>query len=71
MGYDSGKEPHTLGDGKVARETEKALLIRIDDKEIWVPKSVIHDDSEVFDMGDNCEGTVVVHRWWAEKNNHA
>ncbi len=71
MGFNnSGNEAHTLGDGKITRESDKALLIKIGDKEIWVPKSVIHDDSEAFDM-KNAEGTVVVKRWWAEKNGHA
>jgi len=70
MRDDRGNEPHTLGDGKIIRETDKALLIRANDKDIWVPKSVVHDDSEVFDM-ENDEGTVVVKRWWAEKNGHA
>jgi hypothetical protein len=67
---DSGNEPHTLGDGKIVRETDKAFLVRVDDKEIWVPKSCVHDDSEVYDM-ENDEGTIVVKRWWAEKNGHA
>ena len=70
MRDDRGNEPHTLGDGKIISETDKALLIRVNDKDIWVPKSVVHDDSEVFDM-ENDEGTVVVKRWWAEKNGHA
>lgn len=70
MRDDIGNEPCTLGDGKIIRETDKAVLARVNDKDIWVPKSCIHDDSEAFDM--NCdEGTIVVKRWWAEKNGHA
>jgi hypothetical protein len=66
---DSGNEPHALGDGKIMRETDKAVLVRIGDKEIWVPKSCIHDDSEAHSLEAN-EGTVVVKRWWAEKNGY-
>jgi hypothetical protein len=72
MREDSGSEPCTLGDGTIIRETEKAVLARIDDKEIWIPKSCIHDDSEAFSTEkDQNEGTIVVKRWWAEKNGHA
>lgn len=72
MGFrnDDGSEPVTLGDGKITRETAKAVLAKIGDQEIWVPKSCIHDDSEAFDM-ENAEGTIVVKRWWAEKEGHA
>jgi hypothetical protein len=70
MGFrDSGNEPHTLGDGKIARETDKAFLIKIGEREIWVPKSCVHDDSEVF-SAENNEGTVIVKHWWSEKEGH-
>lgn len=51
----------------VAAATGKALLINIENEERWVPISVIHDNSEVFDNEDNSEGTLVVKAWWAEK----
>lgn len=53
---------------KVKRESDKALLVLIPDidtEPVWVPKSVIHDDSEVY-----CEGTsgvLAVKTWWAEE----
>lgn len=50
------------------RETLKALLVVIDGSELWVPKSVVHDDSEVFDAKDNDSGKLVLKRWWAEQN---
>ena len=47
-------------------ETPKALRVRLSGgAEIWAPKSVIHDDSEVYKMGT--DGTLVVQRWFAEK----
>lgn len=61
-----------LGNGKCLRETEKALLVELEDhdnREVWIPKSVIHDDSEVFDSEKNAEGSVVVQEWWAMKEN--
>lgn len=54
------------------RETDRALLIELqptDDEldrvERWIPKSLVHDDSEVFDAGEHAEGTLVVEGWWA------
>lgn len=48
-------------------ETAKALLVRIGTKEKWVPKSVIHDDSEVFDLTAAAQSKLVVLGWWARK----
>lgn len=49
------------------KETDKAILVEIDDsgEEKWIPKSVISDDSEVYERGT--EGTLVVHEWFAER----
>lgn len=49
----------------VITETAKAILVNVDEKEIWCPKSAIHDDSEVYKMGTS--GTLIVQQWWAEK----
>lgn len=66
---DEGAEPVEVA--RIAhckRETEKALLVEDDDgAEHWIPKSVVHDDSEVFDAGKNADGRLVVKRWFAEK----
>ena len=64
----SGDDPVTIGEVTVTVETDKALLCHIDDdsnREMWVPKSVVHDDSEAWKKGDN--GKLVVKAWWAEK----
>ena len=52
----------------VIEERDHAILIMLTETQDthWVPKSVIHEDSEVFDM-EHSEGTMIVHRWWAEK----
>ena len=59
---------HDVGTVTCTRETAKALLVEgecLPGKSIWVPKSVIHDDSEVYELGH--EGKLVVQEWFAEK----
>jgi Ser-tRNA(Ala) deacylase AlaX len=46
-------------------ETAKAILVSVAGKALWIPKSVLHDDSEVWKAGD--EGVLVVNEWWAER----
>lgn len=58
----------SLGNGEAKQDSGKALLISLETgEEKWIPKSVIHDDSEVYDADENSEGEVVVQTWWAEK----
>jgi hypothetical protein len=50
------------------KETEKAILVEghsLPDGEMWIPKSVVHHDSEVFKLGE--EGALVVFEWFAKK----
>jgi hypothetical protein len=48
---------------------ESDMAVRVKCAEIynpfWVPKSMIHDDSEVYKAFT--EGNLIVRRWWAEK----
>jgi hypothetical protein len=49
--------------------TAKAILVIIpdlDDAEVWIPKSVVHDDSEVYDSGHT--GELVLPQWFVDKN---
>jgi hypothetical protein len=58
---------YTLKGVKATRFSEKAMLVRLKDgSERWVPNSVVHDDSEVYNAA-NAEGKLVVHMWWAQK----
>jgi len=53
---------------KCIRETAKAILVDIleeDGDEKWIPKSQIHDDSEVYGKGH--EGRLIVSAWFADK----
>lgn len=49
----------------VVKETTLGLLCRIDEKETWIPKSLIGEDSEVRAEGDR--GKIEVPEWWALK----
>ena len=60
--------PTRIEDCEAKVETDSALLVDIDGDEVWVPKSVIHDDSEVYEKGH--EGTLVVESWWARKKGY-
>jgi hypothetical protein len=55
---------------KALRETDRALLCADSNgNEFWVPKSQLHDDSEVFEVGG--EGKLVVTRWLADQKGWA
>jgi hypothetical protein len=49
------------------RETEAAILVEVPDLDgaCWVPKSQIHDDSEV--MMEDDEGVLAVNKWFEDK----
>lgn len=63
----------SLGQARAVGETPKALAVQLaDGEERWIPKSQLHDDSEVFSCDDDeSEGELVVKRWWAEKEGLA
>ena len=47
-------------------ETDLAVCVEgITDEDVWVPKSQISDDSEVWKKGD--EGELIITEWFAEK----
>jgi len=60
---------------RAVAETAKALKVAIETsdgkRELWVPKSVIHDDSEVFDNGENKEGKIALQGWFAREEGLA
>ncbi len=61
MEYDTA----TFEDVKAVRDSGKALLCLIEGTGVWIPKSLIEDDSEVYRKGD--EGTLIVPEWFAVK----
>lgn len=50
-----------------ASESDKALFVEAPefDEQLCVPRSCIHKDSEVYEVGH--EGTLLIVRWFAEK----
>ena len=60
-------DAHYLDGAECLKETDKALLVTADDldQETWIPKSQVHDDSEVCHRGDT--GTMAITKWMAEK----
>ena len=47
------------------RDTPIAILVRVEGQEVWIPKSQIHADSEVFAAGT--DGKLIISQWIAEK----
>ena len=53
---------------RVVGETEKAIKVRIPGQgDKWIPKSALHDHSEVWSLKNAGPGKLVVAEWWAEK----
>ena len=50
----------------VERGTDRAILVRrADGQQVWVPSSVVHDDSPCWRPGD--AGAIILHAWWVNK----
>jgi hypothetical protein len=71
MGDDYKNKAHRIPGVTCKHATDRALLCVILGEEHWVPKSQVHDDSEVFNDSNSCEGTLVVTKWFAEKAGFA
>jgi hypothetical protein len=56
-------------DATAIKETELALLCEIDSREVWIPKSQIHKNSDVQSEDDH--GDLVISKWFAEKERLA
>lgn len=60
-----------LEGASAVRETDRALLVEFTEgehegRQVWVPKSQISDDSEVYDMAHGV-GRLVVSEWLARQ----
>lgn len=56
------------GEVEVIRETDRALLVDYEGEEVWIAKSMIHDDSEIWgkhDPGDR--GRLALPYWLAKE----
>ena len=66
-----GGDEVSLGQAEVIGFSDLALKCQVEDREkpLWVPRSVIHDASEVYGTAPhNNSGELIVATWWAEKN---
>lgn len=65
----SKDDPIPLTNASVLRGSKKAVLVRFEhdgkQREEWFPLSQVHDDSEVWNVGD--EGVMLVKRWIASE----
>jgi len=61
-------ESANLGPAEPIRQTDKALLVRLeaDGEEHWIPLSVIDDDSECYSMKSGA-GDLIVAAWFADR----
>jgi hypothetical protein len=55
--------------GEYVRESTKAYCIKIDGRDLWVPKSVVTDITEDLVPGESID--VFVKPWFAEKEGLA
>lgn len=66
MSRDDDEQPDvTIADVLCIHATERAIRVIIRGRPVWIPQSVVTDDSEVYAVGHR--GTLVVQGWWAEK----
>jgi hypothetical protein len=61
-------ESHEVLHATVIRESDKALMVAIRGIEgsRWVPKSLVHDDSEAYQAG--ASGTLMLPTWFVERD---
>lgn len=66
-----GNEPVEIADCEAIRDSapgkmnQGALLVLIEGEEVWIPKSQIHDNSEVYNADDHATGVLVIPIWLA------
>jgi hypothetical protein len=59
-----GRSDRVSFEAELIRQTDKAGLFKVGDDEVWLPWSMIHEDSQCAKDGD--VGIVYVPRWLAE-----
>jgi hypothetical protein len=66
--YDHSNQRLVCHDGVTCnKDTDKAILCELENSvEFWIPKSMVDDESEVYEEGTS--GVLVIKRWIAEQN---
>lgn len=61
------EEPVEFADVECTAESEKAILCKFPDREepLWIPKSQIDDDSEVYE--NDGSGKLIISHWIAKE----
>lgn len=70
-----GNEPVPMGEVELERVTAKAILVITGkQREVWIPMSAVHDDSEVYGLGTGGDrqsvgtrGKLVLKRWYTDQ----
>lgn len=66
MGFaEDSNDPAGCGQCKCIQETPNAILVDRNGGQAWVPKSQIHDASQVKKLGQM--GTLIINKWLAQK----
>lgn len=67
---DDGDHAVSVGEARVVHERAKAILVELEDEPgdgpFWIPKSAVHEDSEVWSEKHG-QGGLVVKTWFARK----
>jgi hypothetical protein len=50
---------------KCLTDSDKAIMVRIAHHNVWIPKTQIHDDSDVHKAGT--EGKLIISTWIAQE----
>lgn len=60
------------GECLLLKHSGKAMLVRHENEEAWIPYSQLHDDSELYQESEKDEeGELVIPYWLAEKKGWA
>lgn len=51
----------------VVRETALAICVRVEGDDVWFPKALVFNESEVWSLANPGPGNLVVPRWLAEE----
>ena len=50
-------------DAECIRQTPEAILVVVDGDQYWIPQSLIHVDSEVYELDGR--GSLIIPEWFA------
>jgi hypothetical protein len=60
-----------LGESRIRDATSESLLVEIEGNRVWVPRSVFHPDTDVYNRNRGDFIDVVVTEEWAQNTGHS